>query len=206
MNKSERLAYWYLRLNGFLLLEDFVIHPDTGPNQRTDADLLGVRFAHRRENHLYPMIDDPRVSRSATFASVVIAEVKRGECALNGPWTLESDENMQRVLRAIGCFPEATIGLAASGLYKYGKFQTPEVSCRLLAFGDKKGQLPIANVQQILFDDAIAFIHKRFQGHFDQKASVGNWAQDGQDMARIARREGDSGRCRTELRKLFGLE
>ena len=54
----ERLAYWYFRLNGFLTTENFIVHPDRGPNQRTDADLLAVRFAHRKENLVRPMTDD----------------------------------------------------------------------------------------------------------------------------------------------------
>jgi hypothetical protein len=27
MNYGETLAYWYLRLNGFFLLQNFVLHP-----------------------------------------------------------------------------------------------------------------------------------------------------------------------------------
>ena len=46
---SERLAYWYFRLNGFLQIENFIVHPENRGSQRTDADLLGVRFRHRVE-------------------------------------------------------------------------------------------------------------------------------------------------------------
>jgi len=46
---SEQLAYWYLRLNGFLSISNFVVHPDTGGQQRTDVDILGVRFPYRAE-------------------------------------------------------------------------------------------------------------------------------------------------------------
>jgi len=27
---SEKLAYWYLRLNGFLSIPNFIVHRDTG--------------------------------------------------------------------------------------------------------------------------------------------------------------------------------
>lgn len=47
-NYAEELAYWYLRLNGFFLIENFVIHRSNGDVQgikyRSDADLLAVRF------------------------------------------------------------------------------------------------------------------------------------------------------------------
>ena len=39
----EKVAYWYLRLNGFLQIENFVVHPSGRGGQRADADLLAVR-------------------------------------------------------------------------------------------------------------------------------------------------------------------
>jgi hypothetical protein len=57
----ERVAYWYFRLNGFLQIENFVLHPAGGGSQRTDADLLAVRFPDRKEllfDHAEPMQDD----------------------------------------------------------------------------------------------------------------------------------------------------
>ena len=56
--QPERLAYWYLRLNGFLTIPNFVVHPDTGSNQETEVDVLGVRFPYRAENLDDPMEDD----------------------------------------------------------------------------------------------------------------------------------------------------
>jgi hypothetical protein len=58
---AERVAYWYLRLNGSLQIENFVVHPSRGGSQRTDADLLGVRFRHRMEflyDHPEPIAND----------------------------------------------------------------------------------------------------------------------------------------------------
>lgn len=56
MNFAEQLAYWYLRLNGFIPLTNFVLHddndsqPDNSDRHRTsDADLLAVRFPHVSE-------------------------------------------------------------------------------------------------------------------------------------------------------------
>lgn len=40
----EKVAYWYFRLNGFFQIENFVVHPERRGSQRTDADLLAVRF------------------------------------------------------------------------------------------------------------------------------------------------------------------
>ena len=85
----EKVAYWYLRLNGFLQIEDFYVHPGGKGGARTDADLLAVRFPYRAER-LYDdpneimEDDDKRLALTTSYIDVVIAEVKTGLCALNG--------------------------------------------------------------------------------------------------------------------------
>ena len=110
----EKVAYWYLRLNGFLQIEDFYVHPPGRHGARTDADLLAVRFPHRAER----LFDNPDDTMQDDFAGlalsgdqidVVIAEVKAGRCALNGPWTNPDRQNVHRVLAAIGCIPRDRI-------------------------------------------------------------------------------------------------
>lgn len=60
MNYAETLAYWYLRLNGFFPLKNFVLHSSRreerlgreGAEQNegyipgADCDLIAVRFPH----------------------------------------------------------------------------------------------------------------------------------------------------------------
>ena len=48
MNYGETLAYWYLRLNGFIPMRNFVLHPLSKAKNRhaADSDLLAVRFPH----------------------------------------------------------------------------------------------------------------------------------------------------------------
>jgi hypothetical protein len=50
MNYSETLSYWYLRLNGFFLLRNFVLHPPyingRDYEQVADSDLLAIRFPY----------------------------------------------------------------------------------------------------------------------------------------------------------------
>ncbi len=43
MNYGEGLAYWYLRLNGFFPLRNFVVHRHSGHRRRSDVDVLAVR-------------------------------------------------------------------------------------------------------------------------------------------------------------------
>jgi hypothetical protein len=47
MNYGETLTYWYLRLNGFIPMRNFVLHrADLEARQSADTDLLAVRFPH----------------------------------------------------------------------------------------------------------------------------------------------------------------
>lgn len=45
MNYGETLVKWYLRLNGFFLIRNFVLHY-VGTRRTSDWDLLAVRFPH----------------------------------------------------------------------------------------------------------------------------------------------------------------
>lgn len=205
VSSPERLAYWYLRLNGFLTTENFVVHPDIGSDQRTDADLLAVRFRHRAENLQTPMEDDPRVCDADALVNVIIGEVKRGVCALNGPWTRQADKNIHRVLAAIGCLPKAEIADAADGLYARGEYVNSLVSIRLMAFGDEKGDLTPA-VPQVLFDQMIAFMWKRFKQYKEQKRSVGSWSVDGRTLRDAFDRASSSeAEFSRQVRERFGL-
>lgn len=196
----ERLAYWYFRLNGFLTTENFIVHPDEGRNQMTDADLLAVRFMHRAENLLSPMQDDPRVVECPFFNNIIIAEIKTGRCALNGPWTDPTKKNMERVLRAIGCVNDQGVQQAASCLYENGLWQNGTVSVRLFAVGEGKSQLVISETQQLTWSEIIQFLIERFREYKRQKSSVGQWTADGKKLQRLALKNDEAA-----IRQLFGL-
>ncbi|MDV6376422.1 hypothetical protein [Deinococcus arenicola] len=48
MNYAEKLAYWYLRLNGFFPLANFVLHNE-GERRGSDSDVLAIRMPHTDE-------------------------------------------------------------------------------------------------------------------------------------------------------------
>lgn len=199
---SERLAYWYFRLNGFLTTENFVVHPDTGRNQRTDVDLFAVRFAHRAENLQWPMLDDPRVTCCSTFTNVIIAEVKTGPCTLNGPWSDPEAQNLHRVLKAIGCVPESEVNLACEALYNGGGWSDSVVTVRLFALGESKNdKLLIPLAQQLTWGEVIDFCVERFKGYERQKSSVGQWTDDGRQLRECALGPDPE----SEIRRCFGL-
>ena len=202
ISTPERLAYWYFRLNGFLTTENFIVHPDSGRDQRTDADLLAVRFSHRRENLERPMKDDSRVAGCRTPINLVIAEVKTGLCALNGPWTNPEAMNMKRVLRAIGCLPDEALELSCAQLYSHGIWADSMVTLRLFALGDRRARgLCIPDEQQVTWDEVIAFCVERFKAYRNPKSSVGQWEDDGRRLMTAAL----GSEANPSIRRIFGL-
>ena len=207
-NNPERLAYWYFRLNGFLTTENFIVHPDRGSEQCTDADLLAVRFAHRAENLDQPMEDDPRISRCEFFVNIVIAEVKKSECKLNGPWTRPDARNMHRVLKAIGCVSEGLVNMACENLYQRGLWSDDALRIRLFAIGNcRNPSLTLHSgenfpaQQQITWSEIINFLIQRFNAYRRQKSSVPQWTQDGQKLKRLCLGRDPE----TSIRDAFGL-
>src|SRR5712692_8838890 len=99
MNTLEQTALWYLRLNGYFTMPNFIAHGDGGP--RTDVDVLGVRLPHSRE---YPD-DTARLQIPPQKIDVVFAESKAGRCKLNGPWKAGGRNHaLEYVLRRVGIF------------------------------------------------------------------------------------------------------
>jgi hypothetical protein len=171
--KPERVAYWYFRLNGFLQIENFVVHPGRRGSQRTDADLLGVRFPNRREflfDHDEPMQDDVDHLRLATDrVDVVIAEIKtNGPCRLNGPWTDKDQRNVDRILAAIGCLDVDRIQTAATAIYEIGAYCENRLQIRLVAVArDASAELAkrYEQVTQLTWDQILQFIWQRFDAY-----------------------------------------
>ena len=182
----EGLAYWYLRLNGFLTITNFVVHPDMGRDQETDVDILGVRFPFRKENLRHPMQDAPIWSRHGTNrALIALVEVKAGRCALNGPWTKPERENMLRVLQAVGAMPHEESKLASTEIHKTGRYSSQLYTVMIVCIGGQRNvaiEQDYPQVPQILFSDTLEFIYDRFQKYRRQKVSHGQWDDNGKNL------------------------
>jgi hypothetical protein len=190
----ERVAYWYFRLNGFLQIENFVLHPAGGGSQRTDADLLAVRFPDRKEllfDHAEPMQDDiTGLSLSPDRIDVVIAEIKTNQpCSLNRPWTSQERQNVHRILAAIGCLHGDDIPEAAASIYEAGAFHTRFLRIRLVAIGRNRTSAlahRYKHVIQLTWREIAEFIWRRFDSYRNQKADVQQWDHVGKRLKRMA--------------------
>jgi hypothetical protein len=167
----EKLGYWYLRLNGFMTMESFVLHSDSRrePGQRTDADIYGVRFPFRRE---LTLADDILFQIQAEKPMFIIGEIKRGECALNGPWTDPSKRNMQYLLQAIGSFEAHQVENIATALYENLSCEDSSCNIQMVTIGSSEIQeyrQTRPALPQLLFSTMLSFIYRRFRDFHRQK-------------------------------------
>jgi len=182
---AAKIAYWYFRLNGFLSIENFVLHPDDKKeSQRTEADFCGVRFQYHTE---LDMEDDAFFKGNRKSPLFVVAEITRAVCKLNGPWTNPDRRNIQYVLGSIGAFPPSEHEALAQSLYKYCTYPEPdkvqEVGFQLVAVGktaneDLRKEFP--RLLQIELAHILGFIYRRFDAYRGKKADHSQWDQFGQ--------------------------
>ncbi len=116
----ELLVRWYLRFNGYLGVENFVVHEPVpgGIQQGGETDVLAVRFPHSRELAGFAIENDPKLIDEEVvrdgLVDFVVAEVKGGaNDTLNRVWrppadTVKSDR-VAYLLRWLG--PLADEGL-----------------------------------------------------------------------------------------------
>jgi hypothetical protein len=187
----ERLAYWYLRLNGFLTIENFIVHDEGGGHQRTDVDLIAFRFPNRKEafrgvgEDATWMKDDQRFgNKKLPFAALV--EVTTGECKLNGPWTDPAKGNIPRAIRALGPFSAASeVDKASQDIHATGRYTSDEIELGLVSIGralnaDLGDKVP--SVLQILWREVTDFIFDRFEGFERIKREHPQWEPDGHSL------------------------
>jgi hypothetical protein len=187
---TEKLAYWFFRLNGCLTIENFIVHPDQGSDQRTEADILGVRFPYREELYQNPMTDHSIFTEiSQEKPLIFIAEVKSATCRLNGPWTDSKRKNIQRVLKAIGAIPSTEVETAANIIYKTNRYDSAFCAIRLFGLGDNVGEFEVnfPNAIPVTWDTVLRFIHHRFQQYHRQKQQHPTWDDVGQELFTLVR-------------------
>ena len=185
--RAERLAYWYFRLNGFLTIENFILHDEARQQQRTEIDLVAFRFPHRREALCRYDDGEEWMEDSPSFAEKVtpfgaFVEVTVGRCKINGPWTDQGKGNLPRALRAFGVVPECQIRTIADKLYKNGRFCSNIIELALVSLGSEINpdlKLKMGGVLQIRWQEVKDFIFKRFAQYERIKREHPQWDADG---------------------------
>lgn len=174
-NKFEQLALWYLRLNGYLTVTHFILHPTSRRrSQRAEVDILGVRFPHSEEVAGAKMKQNDKLELQGEKIDFIIAEVKGGRCDLNGPWTKPNTENWDYVVKWLGIVPETEVSNVARELYLHKRCERENWVIRLLCFGSETGDLP-ANVVPLIFKQVIEFMSDRFKQFRGKKRDIEQW-------------------------------
>lgn len=186
---SDDIASWYLRLNGCLHFRNYVFHRLTGGGQRAEADFLGVRFPFRAElvetGEALP--DDERFV--GTRIDIVFGEAKRRQpCDLNSSWQDPGRRPVEYALEAIGIFPDQLIAAVAAAIYKNSIYLDDGFRVRFFAFGSATNkELPSA-VEQVVWPDALKFIHGRLNHYGRYKKQVDQWDEAGQFFHNLAQK------------------
>lgn len=176
--KHELLTLWFLRLNGYFCVPNFIIHPDAPGPQRTDADVLALRFPHCLEVAGAPIPQDDTFIIGDRI-DFLVAEVKAGECRLNGPWAAPGPRNIQYVLRWMG-FLERNNELedVAAALYDDKKWDENHrrICVRIACFGRRPSAAHgMRDVLQRTHLDSVRFIVDRFRRFQTEKADQRQW-------------------------------
>lgn len=187
--RTEQLAYWFFRLNGCLTIPNFLVHGERRGHEGTDADLLAVRFPHRSE---LARTGNPMKDHSAFLpimgttgnglVDIMIVEVKKSRCCLNGPWTDPERHNMERVLYAIGALPEDQIRAVASALYLQNCYVDERYRFRLFALGQHVNDTLGAEVVQLTWEEVSGWIYDRLHAYRLQKAQHEQWDDLGKEL------------------------
>lgn len=168
----EKLVRWYLRFNGYLTVENYVIHEARNGRvpQGGEFDTVGVRFPYSREQIDQKLIrNDPKLQDAEPSArhlvDFVIAEVKGGKRnRLNSIWQPDNeDEKVRRVsylLRWLGALnDERSIREAACRLQKDHRARENGYLFRLVYFSHSKTKQAVPDiVPQITFREIAEFI------------------------------------------------
>jgi hypothetical protein len=203
MTKAEALGQWYLRLNGFLTIPNFILHPSRPGSARTDVDVAGIRFSHRKEFDSGD-IDEPEFRRSTAY--LVLAEVKTSRIAPNRAW---SDPGaVEDILRAIGISAETDIPSIADSLRMKGIHEAQVLYSAILFIGDDidaEVESKYCASPRRSWGQVLGFVYDRFRRYDRLKTQVDQWDEVGQTLMRLATDHVTRGDFVREARRAFFL-
>jgi len=185
----EEVGYWYFRINGFLTIQNFVVHPDDAGNQNTDADLIGVRFPYRAELLRDPMQDDDVFTSVEDKPFIVFVEIKKGQCNINRSLRDPAQQNINRLLRAVGVIPLELVDDVAEEIYATGSCITDEYHISFFCLGHAYNyglEETYPQVPQVLWEQVFSFIFHRFERYRSLKANHPQWDATGKMLWNVA--------------------
>lgn len=187
MKADESLLQWFLRLNGFLTLPNFVLHPDRRRDgQRTEVDVIGVRFPHRSE---FPDLAQFRTERPF----LVFAEAKASEKSINESWLASNRAVLEDLLKCVGLFSYDVVGQVATDLRTMGFGQTDAAQAAIVLVASNDGSVVSSHPGALRFtwEACLAFIHDRFKTFHHLKTAHDQWDDSGKKLWELTFRNRD---------------
>lgn len=173
-NYGEVLAYWYLRLNGFFILQNFVFHRGDTGESTADCDLLAVRFPHvyeevggQESDWDHDLLTE--LGASSNRVICLIVEVKTGRYSIADLDRAFSLERLTVAVQRVGAFPRVQAEEIAQELVKAGVVpRDPYCFAKLAIVGGASRPDSERYVVRRL-DQAVGFIRKRMKEYKDVK-------------------------------------
>ncbi len=181
-DRAQIVAGWYLRFNGYFLVENFILQ-DGGfrrqpGGQFTDADILAVRFPHTKEIIKGKNQDievqphrDLRVNNDVT--DFIIAEVSSTSCKFNwiNPDSTEQTVDpdfLQYALRRIGYWKQDRLFQVCTAVSQRKSFEDDNrcERVRLLSIGVNCDKA-LTDIPQIEFKDIFEYLGGNLFSSFD---------------------------------------
>lgn len=116
MNHSEEAAFWYLRLNGFFAITNFVVHASRDVVRTSDCDVLGVRLPFVYEEVGGQDGDwDPFLVENLNLARPIgiVCEVKSGDYVVR---ELFREDVLRYSIARLGVTPVDDVGRVVEAL------------------------------------------------------------------------------------------
>lgn len=169
MQLSETFVRWYLRFNGYLGVENLIVHePIAGAvPQGAEFDVVAVRFPFSSEVADFELRRHSQLTdiEKAGVVNVVIGEVKGGrDTSLNDPWRPEADDALQLarlkyLVRWLGFYEsEGDIEQVATELRRTRRSDRT-CAVRVVYFGARPSRdAERLDVTQILFEEMASWI------------------------------------------------
>lgn len=168
--RFETFVTWYLRLNGYFTVPNFVLHAGDDATrisgdvvgQHGEVDTLAVRLPFSREESRIRFPTDERLLQGADGKlDVIVAEVKSGADVPNETWrNPEKVRNIQYLLKFIGCY-ESNRQIEETAMKLQREFVVNESTQRLryVVFSHEVNRdWKSRGVDYITFEECIQFI------------------------------------------------
>lgn len=185
--RTEELVEWYLRLNGYFIIPNYILHPlmPCG-SQRTEIDLLGVRFPYQSElvcddeGKKLPMENDGRLIDNR-YVDCLIVSVKGAKSEAEVNRAIKDPQNLKDVIKRFGFVKsENIIDDITNKLLKEKKVLWKKYQVRFLGIAGRIN--PHSETKQIIFKEIVEFILTRFRTYNLHKVDTEQWSGFGKEM------------------------